>query len=113
MVNLKKYNEVLKLFVIFLTFLLIISCGKQNYHVSKIEGKQIPITVKGNQIPNPNLQSDQSKQIENYIKPYREHINKDLDSILAYCPETLDKSSGKWQTAIGNLLADATIAKGI
>ena len=112
MVNLKKYNEVLKLFVIFLTFLLIISCGKQNYHVSKIEGKQIPITVKGNQIPNPNLQSDQSKQIENYIKPYREHINKDLDSILAYCPETLDKSSGKWQTAIGNLLADATIAKG-
>jgi hypothetical protein len=31
------------------------------------------------------------------IKPYREHINNDLDSILAYCPETLDKSTGKWQ----------------
>jgi 2',3'-cyclic-nucleotide 2'-phosphodiesterase (5'-nucleotidase family) len=24
---------------------------------------------------------------------------------LAYCPETLDKSIGKWQTTIGNLLA--------
>jgi hypothetical protein len=44
---------------------------------------------------------------ENFIKPYREHIN-DLDSILAYCPETLDKSTGKWQTTIGNLMADVT-----
>ena len=50
MVNLKKYNEVLKLFVIFLTLLLIISCGKQNYYVSKIEGKQIPINENINQI---------------------------------------------------------------
>ena len=112
MVNLKKYNEVLKLFVIFLTFLLLVSCGKQNYYVSKIQGKQIPITEKGNLISDLSLQSEQANKIENYIKPYREHINKDLDSILAYCPETLDKSSGQWQTTIGNLLADATIERG-
>lgn len=54
----------------------------------------------------------QSKQIENFIKPYREHINKDLDSVLAYCPETLDKSTGKWQTTIGNLMADVTLERG-
>jgi 2',3'-cyclic-nucleotide 2'-phosphodiesterase (5'-nucleotidase family) len=102
MVNLKKYNDVSKLFVIFLTFLFVVSCSKQNYYVTKIEGKRIPITEKENQVP----------EIENFIKPYREHINKDLDSVLAYCPQTLDKSSGKWQSNIGNLMADVTLSKG-
>ena len=102
MVNLKNYNGVLKLFVIFLTLFLVASCSKQNYQVSKIEGKRITITDKEKQDP----------QIENYIKPYREHINKDLDSVLAYCPVTLDKSTGKWQTTIGNLMADVTLQRG-
>ena len=102
MVNLKKYNDVSKLFVIFLTFLFVASCSKQNYYVTKIEGKRIPITEKENQVP----------VIENFIKPYREHINKDLDSVLAYSPETLDKSTGKWQTTIGNLMADVTLMRG-
>lgn len=105
MVNLKKYNGFLKLFVIFLTLILIISCGKQNYYVSKIEGKQIKIAES-------NIKADNYNQIETYLKPFREHINKDLDSTLAYCPETLDKSNGKWQTALGNLLADATLKLG-
>ncbi|MBZ4044355.1 5'-nucleotidase C-terminal domain-containing protein [Flavobacterium hibisci] len=102
MVKLKKYNGFLKLFVIFLTFLFALSCSKKNYHLDKIEGKQLPITEKNNQIP----------EIENFIKPYRDHINKDLDSVLAYCPETLDKSIGKWQTNIGNLIADVCLQKG-
>ena len=101
MVNLKKYNDVFKLFVIFLTLLFVVSCSKQNYNVTKITGKRIPITEKGNQVP----------EIESFIKPYREHINKDLDSVLAYCPVTLDKS-GKWQTTIGNLMADVSLMRG-
>lgn len=96
MANLKKYNGVLKLFVIFLTVFLVGSCAKHRFYVSKIEGKRISITDK----------ESQNQQIENYVKPYREHINKDLDSILAYCPVTLDKSDGKWQSTIGNLMAD-------
>ncbi len=102
MVNLKNNNGVLKLFVIFLTLFLVASCSKQNYQLTKIEGKRITITDKEKQDP----------EIENYIKPYRDHINKDLDSVLAYCPETLDKSSGKWQTTIGNLMADVTLQRG-
>jgi hypothetical protein len=58
------------------------------------------------------LKKNQVPEIENFIKPYREHINNDLDSILAYCPETLDKSTGKWQTTIGNLMADVTLSRG-
>lgn len=102
MVNLKKYNGFLKLFVIFLTLFFALSCNKQILHVTKIEGKLIPISD--------TLQ--QPSEIENYIKPYREHINNDLNNVLAYCPETLDKRTGKWQTKIGNLLSDVTLALG-
>jgi 2',3'-cyclic-nucleotide 2'-phosphodiesterase (5'-nucleotidase family) len=102
MAKLKKYNGFLKLFVIFLTFLMVSSCATKPFYVSKIEGKKINITDK----------ESQNQQIETFIKPYREHINKDLDSVLAYCPITLDKSEGKWQTTIGNLLADVTLQRG-
>ncbi|MDQ5930038.1 MAG: hypothetical protein QG594_1821 [Bacteroidota bacterium] len=101
MVKLKKYNGFLKLFVIFLTLLFLFSCS-HNYNLTKIEGKQLPVTEKDNQTP----------EIESFIKPYRDHINKDLDNVLAYCPETLDKSTGKWQTTIGNLLSDVCLQKG-
>ena len=102
MVKLKKYNGFLKLFVIFLTLFFISSCSQKNYNLTKIEGKQLPITEKGSETP----------EIENFIKPYRDHINRDLDSILAYSPETLDKSTGKWQTTIGNLMADVCLQRG-
>jgi 2',3'-cyclic-nucleotide 2'-phosphodiesterase (5'-nucleotidase family) len=102
MVKLKKYNGFLKLFVIFLTLFFIASCSQKNYQLTKIEAKQIPVTDKNAQIP----------EIDNFITPYRDHINKDLDNILAYSPETLDKSTGKWQTSIGNLLADVCLERG-
>lgn len=102
MVKLKKYNGFLKLFVIFLTLFFIFSCSQKNYNLTKIEGKQLPITERGSETP----------EIENFIKPYRDHINRDLDSILAYSPETLDKSTGKWQTTIGNLMADVCLQRG-
>ncbi|KAF2326284.1 5'-nucleotidase C-terminal domain-containing protein [Flavobacterium ginsenosidimutans] len=102
MVKLKKYNGFLKLFVIFLTLFFIFSCSPKNYNLTKIEGKQIPVTEKTAETP----------EIENFIKPYRDHINQDLDNVLAYCPETLDKSTGKWQTSIGSLLADVCLQRG-
>ena len=102
MVKLKKYNGFLKLFVIFLTLFFLFSCSPKNYNVTKIEAKQLSISEK----------NAETQEIENFIKPFREHINKDLDHVLAYCPETLDKSTGKWQTTIGNLLADVCLEKG-
>lgn len=101
MVNLKNYGVVLKHFVLLLTFSTLISCGSKNYGISRIEGKKISITEK---------QSSDS-EIEVFIKPYREHIDKDLSEVLAYCPETLEKSKGVWQTNIGNFLADVTLEK--
>lgn len=90
-----KINFIKHLTVFTFLFFLLLGC-KSSYHNYKIEGKQIPII---------NLKEDNST-LDAYIAPFRMHINKDLDSILAYCPETLDKSKGEWQTNIGNFMAD-------
>lgn len=101
MVNLKNYNVLSKHFVLLLTFLALFSCSRQNYSISKIEGKKISVNEKQS--------TDQA--IESFIRPYREHIDEDLSEILAYCPETLEKSKGEWQTNIGSFLADITLQR--
>jgi len=101
MVNLKKYNAFSLHFVLFLTFLVFSSCGSKKYDVTKIEGKQIKITTG----------ISETAEIETFIKPYRENLDKDMNTVLAYAPETLDKSKGEWQTTIGNLMADVTLQK--
>lgn len=96
--NIKKYN-----LAILLAFFMFFSCKtEQKQTVYKVEGKQIPITE--------NYSED--KKIQQFITPYKNHIDKDLDSILAYNPVNQDKSKGKWQTNIGNLLAETTLILG-
>lgn len=107
MVNLKKYRAAIKQFGLILTFCFalaiaptaIVSCGTPKSQVTKIEGREIGVTDKLGEVA----------AVENYIKPYRENIEKDLSTVLAYAPETLDKSKGEWQTAIGNMMADAAM----
>ncbi len=100
MVKLKNYNVVLKHFVLLLTFASLISCAEKKYTVTRIEGKEIGITDKNSEVT----------EIENFIKPYRDNIDKDLSLVLANAPETIDKS-GEWQTPMGNFLSDITFDK--
>ena len=80
--------------------LLIFSCASTR--ISKIEGQRIDI--------NDSLKSNQA--VEDFIKPYREHVNKDMDSVISFAPETYSKSDGEFNTAIGNLMADAVFSEG-
>lgn len=101
MVNLKNYGNEVKHFVLLLTFIILASCGNKLYTTTTVKGEKIAI----NDTQNGKL------EIENFIQPYRDNINKDLNEILAYCPETLEKSKGEWQTNIGSFLADITLEK--
>lgn len=85
-----------KYFTLGVLLSLFYSC-KQEIYLTRIEGKRIEI--------NENLSSN--KVIEDYIKPYREHVENDLDSVLAYSVDTYSKSDGDLNTAIGNFMADA------
>ncbi|MDG4717274.1 MULTISPECIES: 5'-nucleotidase C-terminal domain-containing protein [Winogradskyella] len=68
--------------------------------------KEIPNRVEGSRLEiNDSITLD--KEIENFISPYRDNVNKNLDSVISYAPETYSKSNGEFNTAIGNLMADA------
>lgn len=99
MVNVKKKRFYTVHFVILLTFVLLYSCKSKKETIYQIYGQSINI----------NNKIEGKTSIENFVTPYREHINKDLDSVLAYNPVTQDKAKGKWETNIGNLLANATL----
>lgn len=73
------------------------NCKEKSWQLKQIKGEQIPITD--------SFKTD--TDIEAFIKPYREHVNKGLDSTLSYSVKTLSKTDGKFNTAIGNLMADA------
>lgn len=101
MVKVKNYVIKLKLIILILTlFISGADCFGQ-LTVTQIDGKQINIDEKTNSFA----------QYNAFIFPYRNRINTDLDNVLAYCPETLEKSKGQWQTNIGDFLADITILK--
>lgn len=85
--------------IILLAFIL--GCKQETYQLSKIEGSKIEI--------NDTLDGD--SQIESFIKPYREHVNKDVDSALAYSVGSYDKEDNELNTAIGNLIADIVMSE--
>jgi 2',3'-cyclic-nucleotide 2'-phosphodiesterase (5'-nucleotidase family) len=85
-----------KNFIFCFTLFLFISC-KQDIYLIKIEGKRLEI----------NNSISENHDIESFIKPFREHITKDLDSVLAYSVSNYSKNDGYLNTAIGNLMADA------
>lgn len=51
--------------------------------------------------------SIQDTTILNFIAPYKTRIDKEMDSILAYAPQSLSKKDSKYNTALGNMMADA------
>jgi 2',3'-cyclic-nucleotide 2'-phosphodiesterase (5'-nucleotidase family) len=93
----------LRYFIFLLTFFLLNSCGVQKAYLSRIEASKVAI----------NQNTAEVSEIDTFIKPYRDHIDGELSEVLAYNPTTLDKKAiGKWQTNIGNLMADISLQRG-
>lgn len=80
--------------------LLIFACASPK--ISKTEGERLNIDEK----------LEPNKTVEAFIKPYREHVNKDMNNIISYAPDTYTKSDGDYNTAIGNFMADAVYTEG-
>ncbi|SKB87754.1 5'-nucleotidase [Salegentibacter salinarum] len=76
--------------------LILLNCKGNQVETAEIKGKRIAIDE--------NIEAD--PEIEEFVAPYKEHLNKTLDSTLAYNPKDMVKSDGDLNTAIGNLMAD-------
>lgn len=86
------------LFLLMTTF----SCKEGRYTVARIEGKQLEVSD--------SIHPDDS--IREFIAPYKEHIDQEMNAILAYSPENLVKTDGELNTALGNMMADAVMDLG-
>jgi len=93
----KNTKHLYTFFVTTLTLFSVVSCKTKHYNNYLIEGKKIEISKK----------YTSNETIETYILPFRAHITIDLDSVISFTNETLDKSKGEWQSNIGNFMADA------
>ncbi|WP_066225340.1 5'-nucleotidase C-terminal domain-containing protein [Formosa haliotis] len=87
---------IFKQLIVGVLLVFLASCKTHTLNLAKIEGEQIPISE--------NLKSDEA--INAFIKPYHDHVVKELDSVLAYSPDYYAKDNGQFNTAIGNLMAD-------
>lgn len=88
-------NTRIELIVAFITIYFFYSC-KTPWEVRETQTHKIALNDDFKPLPT----------VEKFIEPYRTHINKEMDSVLAFAPETLEKSKGKWQSNIGNFMAD-------
>lgn len=79
--------------------MICMSCASTKPQLTKISATNLPITQA--------ITPDQ--EIDAYIAPYKKHIDQDMDQILSYSDQDMDKFQGKWQTTIGNFLADITL----
>lgn len=93
----------MKHFSFFLFFLFFLSCKNQvkqeSLQVVQTENKLLEI--------NDELISDQ--ETEDFIQPYRERIAEEMGNKLSYTSKLLSKKDGKYNTPIGNMMADAVL----
>ena len=47
------------------------------------------------------------KEIEDIIAPYKENLDKTMNEVLSFSMDTYSKNDGDYNTAVGNLMADA------
>lgn len=95
-------NTAYKTYVaLFILSAMLFSCKEQPFEVSKVSATQQKIDSV--------IVEDQA--INDIIQPYRDHINKRLDAVLAYAPKDLVKNDGKLESTLGNFMADATMAR--
>ena len=47
------------------------------------------------------------KEIDDIISPYKENLDKTMNEVLSFSMDTYSKNDGDYNTAVGNLMADA------
>jgi len=84
----------------------VFSCKKDNYILNQTKHENISISDS----------IDANIRIDSFVTPYRIHLNKTLDSALAYAPQTYSKkdygNENSLNTAIGNFMADVVFTQG-
>lgn len=79
-----------------LSSILLVSCNEKKYQLEKVSGSKTVIdsTLQG------------VEEIQNFIAPFKESVDKEMNEPLTYSPVSMHKNDTKYNTAIGNMLAE-------
>jgi 5'-nucleotidase len=72
------------------------SCKKEQIQVKTIRSKTLSVDQ--------SIQPDTA--ILNFVLPYQQTLDKEINEVLSYAPEVLTREDGKMQSSIGNIYAD-------
>ena len=89
-------NLIKNLFIFILIAGSFSSCKKEQIQVKTIRSKTLSV--------NQSIQSDTA--ILNFVLPYQQTLDKEINEVLSYAPEVLTREDGKMQSSIGNIYAD-------
>lgn len=93
-------GSLMKNIFLFLLFCIFAGCKeKKDINVTQMQGVNIEI--------NDSITKD--KEYENYLQPYRNHIESQLTETLAYNVRDMQRTDGELNSSIGNMMADAVM----
>ncbi|WP_299678876.1 5'-nucleotidase [uncultured Dokdonia sp.] len=78
-------------------FTLFTCCKQDTYNTSRVDAKTVSIDR--------SIKEDSS--ITAFITPFKAAVDKEMDSVLAYAPTSISKNDTPYNTALGNMMADA------
>ena len=87
----------IRIFLPLVLTICLLGCKNSQPTLTQIEGDQLPITD--------SIQPNQ--EVLDYVAPYRKRIDEEMGAVLAYAPQSHSKKDGPYNTAIGNMMADA------
>ena len=93
----KTKNLFLSILFVFITF----SCKNENHTLTKIQGKLIVL----------DSSRSSNQQIKNIIKPYKDVMIKEINTVISFAPKNLVRTDGNMQSSLGNLIADLCFEK--
>ena len=96
------YFQQVKTIVLLLQILLLIGCGSPEWQLKKVTGKRIAIDTV---LPT-------KSNINALVAPYREKVAKEMSQVLCIAPKDITGKDGKFQSSLGNLLADLSYEMG-
>ncbi len=96
--QIQRRTSLLTTLVIFVIYLTMISCtSKSSYRPERIKSEIISV----------NSNSPDHEIISEFIEPYKTAIQLEMDSVLAFAPTSYSKKDSNYNTAVGNMMADA------
>jgi len=77
---------------------LFLSCDNSK-QLTKIETQNISV----------NAELASNAAVDAYMEPYKTHVESAMNTVISYAPKTHSKKNGQYNTALGNMMADAVM----